>query len=100
MVGTHQKIFRLEVAVRDAAFMRPGERRSGLDANIEDSGQVEGESLRGVLRRGPVRMLGWFRAEAARSSCAKRRMRSGWRPSSGRSTLMATSRPSVASCAR
>ena len=41
-----------------------------------------------------------FEAEAARASWEKRRMRSGWRPNSGRRTLMATARPSVVSSAR
>src|SRR5450759_1535827 len=45
-------------------------------------------------------MLGWFRAEAARASCSKRWRRSGSAAVAAGSTLIATSRPSLASVAR
>src|SRR5450759_2836855 len=47
-----------------------------------------------------VRRLGWFKAEAARASCSKRWRRSGSAAVEAGSTLIATSRPSLASVAR
>ena len=41
-VRTQQEVFRLEVAVGDAVFMRPGEACSGLDAEVENLVQRQG----------------------------------------------------------